>query len=87
MLEIQKDVVKVTGTPSMDDNWKADNLITNLNSRSSGNGLFPVVASKAYPLFSTPSTTHRACYKTLKTQVDADGGVFKLTLDLGESLF
>lgn len=87
MLEIQKDVVKVTGTPAMDDNWIANNLITNLNSRSSGNSLFPVVGLEANTLFSTPSTTHRACYKTKKTQVDADGGVFKLTLDLGESLF
>ena len=56
LLKVYEGVVTVSGPPPISPQWAATNLITNLDSRSAGNDLKPLIESG--------SSNYDSCYKT-----------------------
>ena len=61
--------------------YEAVNLIKNLDSRSSGNYLHPIINSIG------TQGTNEPCFKTSEVQLDSLDTILVLGIDLGESFF
>ena len=72
----------ITGDTSQSKaTYEAVNLITNLDSRSSGNYLHPIINSIG------TQGTNEPCFKTSEVQLDSLDTILVLGIDLGESFF
>ena len=69
-----------------DPQYAVTNLILNLQSRSSGNNLYPLIADSG-GVGVSKSASYRSCYKTTNNELSLLANKLKIDFDLGESLF
>ena len=69
--------VKISAPSPKAPEYIATNLITNLESRTSGNNKFPFIDSLGN------KANFKSCFKTTDAELSADGDKMVITIDLG----
>lgn len=81
MLKELQGTVKVSAPASISSKWSAENLIQNLEIRSSGFDLKPLLDA------SGTKASYDSCYKTNNVKLAALDHIMVLTFNLGRPLF
>ena len=78
IIQVLEGQVTISAPASINANEVATNLITNLNSRSSGNGFYPIINSAG------DRSTDSSCYRTSEMTLSAHGDILEITINLSK---